>query len=57
MQGVIKREDIAILAQLLDSMEEALNHLDRAVGEDNSEKVDKIKNEILSLQNEVSRKI
>ena len=57
MQGVIKKEEIAVLAHLFDSIDEALNHLDEAIKDGDSIKVDKVKKEILSLQSEVAKRL
>lgn len=53
----MQKEDIISIAQLLSAIKELSYGLERAIRERDSERMMQIKKEILSLQNEINKKI
>lgn len=50
---MIDLENLQILAQLIDNMETATNHLEEAYGKSNAEKFNLAKKEILDIQKKI----
>jgi len=54
---LMQKEDIISIAQLLSAIRELSYGLERAVRDKDNERMMQIKKEILSLQNEINKKI